>query len=240
MTFLLPLKLFDRNWDQDLPYYYEQVLDKKECDDICTWKDVEYCLNLPNFFDIDVVSKHEIQKINPQKHPRSWAGQGWEEKSELFHLFKEGHTFIINNYSFRSEKVMGMLEQWSQIFSGDSQFQIYCGMGQSNSFYIHEDLPNNFIVQLRGKTKWKVFNERRATFVSQAPPGDAQVDYDSFTPAIDVELNAGDALYIPPRCYHQAQPSEERISLSIPVHHYSLYHAHSITRPVDWKWYNIY
>ena len=133
---------------------------------------------------------------------------------------------------------MGMLEQWSQIFSGDSQFQIYCGMGQSNSFYIHEDLPNNFIVQLRGKTKWKVFNER-ATFVAQAT-GDAQVDYDSFTPAIDVELNAGDALYIPPRCYHQAQPSEERISLSIPVHHYSLYHAHSITRPVDWKWYNIY
>ena len=73
MTFLLPLKLFDRNWDHDLPYYYEQVLDKKECNDICTWKDVEYCLNLPNFFDIDVVSKHEIQKINPQKHPRSWA-----------------------------------------------------------------------------------------------------------------------------------------------------------------------
>ena len=55
MTFLLPLKLFDRNWDQDLPYHYEQILDKKECDDICTWKDVEYCLNMPNFFDIDVV-----------------------------------------------------------------------------------------------------------------------------------------------------------------------------------------
>ena len=240
MTFLLPLKLFDRNWDLDVPYYYEQVIDEKECNDICSWKDVEYCLNMPQFFDIDVVSKHEIRKINPHKHPRSWSPHAWEEKSELFQLFREGHTFIINNYSYRSEKVMKMVGEWSQIFSGDSQFQIYCGMGQSNSFYIHEDLPNNFIVQLRGKTKWKVFNERRATFVAQATPGDAQVDFDSFTPAIDVELNAGDALYIPPRCYHQAQPSEERISLSIPVHHYSLYHAHSITRPVDWKWYNIY
>ncbi|AJK27479.1 hypothetical protein PTIM40_52 [Cyanophage P-TIM40] len=239
MTFLLPLKLMDRNWDYDVPYYYEQVIDQKECNDICSWKDVEYCLNMPQFFDINVVSKHAIQKIDPPKYPRSWAAYPWEEKADLFQLFKEGHTFIINNYSFRSEKVMGMLDQWSSIFSGDSQFQIYCGKGKSNSFYIHEDLPNNFIVQLKGETHWRVFNERRATFVAQADPGDAQVDYDNFTPAIDVVLKAGDALYIPPRCYHQAQPSEERISLSIPLHHYSLYHAHSITRPVDWKWYKL-
>ena len=67
MTFLLPLKLMDRNWDYDVPYYYEQVIDQKECNDICSWKDVEYCLNMPQFFDINVVSKHAIQKIDPPK-----------------------------------------------------------------------------------------------------------------------------------------------------------------------------
>lgn len=238
--FLLPIKLYDRNWDQDVPHHYEGVIDQKECDEICTWDDVEYCLNNPQFFDIDVVSRHRIEKINPYKHPRSWSKQPFEEKHELFQLFREGHTFIINNYSFRDRRRSEMLGAWEEVFPGDSQFQIYCGIGKSNSFYIHEDLPSNFIVQLKGTTHWRVYNERRATFVLQSTPGDAAVNYDEFTPAIDVELKAGDALYIPPRCYHFAQPSKERISLSIPVHHYHLYHAHHVTRPVDRKWHSIY
>jgi len=239
MTLLLPIKLYDRDWDHDVPHYYEGVIDQEECNSICTWSDVEYCLNNPQFFDIDVVSRHRIEKINPPKYARSWSKYDFEEKEELFHALRDGHTIIINNYSFRDRRRSEMVGEWESIFPGDSQFQIYCGLGKSNSFYIHEDLPSNFIVQLKGTTHWRVYNERRATFVIQSDPGDPTVNYDSFTPAIDVILKPGDALYIPPRCYHCASPSEERISLSIPVHHYHLYHAKSSTRPVDRKWYSI-
>ena len=38
-------------------------------------------------------------------------------------------------------------------------------------------------------------------------------------PAIDTMLTPGDMIYIPARCYHQAQPNGKRLSVSIPMQH---------------------
>ena len=46
-------------------------------------------------------------------------------------------------------------------------------------------------------------------------------------------LGAGDMLYIPARCYHQAQPSGKRLSVSIPMQHMCS------LKPRDRKWYEI-
>ena len=43
--------------------------------------------------------------------------------------------------------------------------------------------------------------------------------YTKLDVAIDVILKPGDIIYIPARCYHQAQPQDKRLSLSIPMQH---------------------
>ena len=92
---------------------------------------------------------------------------------------------------------------------------VFCGLGDTRSFNIHEDYANNLIIQVEGETHWTVYKNRASNLVEQLE----DVDPSKLEVAVDVNMKPGDIIYIPARTYHRAHPKAKRLSLSIPMQH---------------------
>ena len=168
------LQQLDKDWAiDDSPQYWEGIIDDPSY--YATWKDVEYCINNPQFFDLQFIDRISNVYIEYPIHERCWS--------------------------------------------------------RPKSFKVHEDCANNFIIQVEGQTHWRVYNNRCSNIVGK------RFDYpehDFLDCAIDVIMSPGDMLYIPARCYHQAQPHEKRLSVSIPMQH-----MYPHLKPMDRHYYEI-
>ena len=99
-------------------------------------------------------------------------------------------------------------------------FHIYAGYKGCSSFRVHEDTANNFIIQIEGSTHWTVYKNRCSNIIKPQEMRSVEEFNDlvsQMEPAVDTMLTPGDMLYIPARCYHQAQPDGKRLSVSIPM-----------------------
>jgi len=228
MTFFL--SKLNKNWDiDDSPQLWKGVIDDPH--QFATWKEVEYCINNPHFFDMQLVSKETGVYIDYPKYERSWSYPCGDAK-QLMDIFADGHTLIINNFGQVNDSKVAICAEIERFFPDiRSSLHIYCGLDASRSFRIHEDYANNFIVQVEGETHWKVYNNRASNLVGQIQYDIIEDDMDV---AIDTILTPGDLLYIPARCYHYAQPTEKRLSVSIPMQHLMQH-----LRPIDRNYYEI-
>jgi ribosomal protein L16 Arg81 hydroxylase len=162
-----------------------------------------------------MIGKDNI-KIEIPMHKKAWVfSKPVQDKAFMIDQTNQGNGFVIMDYGFYSNKTNELLTIFENIYSINAAIHVYGGLEGSTSFRIHEDYPSNFIIQAEGKTRWKVFNNRISslyrTGIMNHKLTDADLDL-----AIDVELEAGDALYIPSRSYHVAEPMGKRLSMSIP------------------------
>jgi hypothetical protein len=209
------LQTLDKYWNiDDTPQYWEGIIDDPEY--YCKWKDVEYCINNPAFFDMKFIDRISNTFIPIQTYDRHWSIPH-AEQSELMRMFEDGHTLIINSFDLIDQQRQNIMKSVEYTFPGiRASMHIYAGLRDSKSFRIHEDLANNFILQIDGETHWRVYENRASNLVSQMVDSPT---HDSLNCVIDVIMKPGDMLYIPARCYHQAQPMNKRLSVSIPMQH---------------------
>lgn len=224
----------------DRPHHFKNFIDNPS--EFVTWDTIEDCLNKPELFNFELISKDDNNKIEIPKYSKSWV---WDhtvqDKPFLFDNFNKGHGLVIMNYGFYNRKTMELLNVFEQLFDVNAAIHVYCGLEDSASFPIHDDYPVNFIIQVEGKTRWKVFENRisylhRIGTLNDRMPNRIINDND-LRVAIDVELEPGDALYIPSRCYHVAYPKGKRISMSIPC--WVKYPNDPATQNSDRNWYSI-
>lgn len=234
-----------KNWViDDEPHLWEGIVDKDLLPKFATWDDIEYCLNNPQFYSITFINKDIIQFLDIKQYERCWSSP-CAEVSDLMRAWEEGHNLIINNFDQGFPKKQALIGEFEKYFDGKTSFHIYAGLKKCNSFRVHEDTANNFIMQIEGETHWKVYNNRCSNLVKKQPQLKEDFDFDATTLdgaefetdmkcVIDHVLKPGDMLYIPARCYHQAQPDGKRLSVSIPMQH-MLPHL----KPIDRKWYDL-
>ena len=229
----------------DEPHLWEGVVDNPH--DYATWDDVEHCLNNPHFYDISFIDKDEVKFVDIMQYDRCWS-RSTSDVKDIMEAWNYGHNLIINNFDQGFRKKQEMLGEWEKYFDGKAAFHIYAGLEKCNSFRVHEDTANNFIMQVEGETHWQVYRNRCSNLVKKQLQPKDQFDFDATTldayqgqddsdvsnmeVVIDHILKPGDIIYIPARCYHQAQPSGKRLSVSIPLQH-MLPHL----KPMDRKYY---
>lgn len=213
MTFFL--KKLKKNWSiDDTPQLWKGIVDNPS--QFATWKEVEYCLNNPQFFDLQFINKHTNVYIDYPVFERCWSRPSADVK-DLMDIFSDGHSLIINNFEWVGRDKLNICDEVEKHFPEiRASLHVYCGLDASKSFKIHEDFANNFILQVEGNTHWKVYHNRASNMVGQV---DYDIMDDELDCAIDTILTPGDLLFIPARCYHYAQPQEKRLSISIPMQH---------------------
>ena len=218
MISLLLTKLMDKNWYiDDTPQIWRGIVDDPH--EFATWEDIEYCINNPQFYQIQFIHKDHLEWCDIPKHQRCWSHDS-EDVLDLIQAWKDGHNLVINNFDSGFRKKQQILKQFESRFEGRMAFHIYAGYKGTSSFRVHEDTGSNFIVQVEGQTHWTVYKNRCAN-IAQPYPMRSEEEYNQLIskmdPAIDTMLTPGDIIYIPPRCYHQARPDGKRLSVSIPL-----------------------
>ena len=219
----------DKDWEfDDSSQYFPNVID--EVYDWCSWKDVEQCINNPQFYELEFIKNGE--KLNLPVSPRIWS-QPHIHKEDCYKLFQDECGMIINNFQFISKKKCELLAGIERQFTVDAAMHVYCGIGGHGSFNIHEDYAHNFIIQVEGETDWTVYKNRASNLVAKNQ-GIPNHDERKFEVDIDVTMKSGDVLYIPARTYHRAKPKGQRLSVSVPM-------ASTLSGLVgeDRKWYEI-
>jgi Cupin superfamily protein len=192
------------------PKFLSNFLDLKTLSSIVSWKDIEYCMNHPSFYGLELIDNQS------NKLPHD-TGFYVHHKGMLFdRVLNESFGLIITQYGHHSEHTNRLLDVFEKTFDVNAAIHVYCGFKKSTSFKIHCDAPNNFIIQAKGSCRWKVYNNRMSNLVDFHYSHPAQIDEKDLDCILDVVLQPGDGLYIPPRMYHCALPSDERISMSIP------------------------
>ena len=198
---------------EDKPAYFEQVIPSVE--KLASWDSIQSCMNNPEFYDFELIDQYN-QKIEIPVEKKAWINNKVvQQKHFLFDKVKNGATLICTNYGFQNEFVYELLHTFERIFDVHAAAHAYCGLESTKSFTIHDDYPANFIIQVEGTTKWKVFNNR-ISYLFETGRMNGQLHEDMLETAIDVEMKPGDMLYIPSRMYHCASPEDKRISVSIP------------------------
>lgn len=224
----------------DQPHFFKNLL--PNASDLLSWTDVESCLNRPEIFNFELIDKDSNMKIDIPTAKKVWV---WDrvvqDKAFMFNELDKGHGLVIMNYGAYSEKTNKLLSIFERMFDVNSAVHVYCGLEDSGSFPIHDDYPVNFIIQVEGKTRWKVFKNRISYLYKIGTLNDRfqnkRIDESSLEVAIDVELEPGDGLYIPARCYHAAYPQGKRLSMSIPC--WTKLPTDLPSQTSDRNWYNI-
>ena len=202
----------DKDWEiDDTPQYFPNVIG--EVYDWCSWKDVEQCINNPQFYELEFIKNGE--KLNLPVSPRIWS-QPHINKEDCYKLFEDECGMIINNFQFISKKKCELLAGIERQFTVDAAMHVYCGIGGHGSFNIHEDYAHNFIIQVEGETDWTVY-KNKASYLVAKNQGIPNHDESKFEVDINVTMKSGDVLYIPARTYHRAKPKGQRLSVSIPM-----------------------
>ena len=216
---LLTNLLGSKNWHiDDNPQLFRGVVEDPHA--LATWEEVEYCINFPEFYDIKFIDSNSLDFIPIPKYPRCWA-HDCEDVKDLIQVWKDGHNLVINNFDSGNRKKQEILREFERVFECRMAMHIYAGCKGCSSFRVHEDTASNFIIQIEGQTHWTVYKNRCSNVIK--PMETCQEEFNEMItqmePAVDVMLTPGDMIYIPARCYHQAQPDGKRLSVSIPMQH---------------------
>jgi ribosomal protein L16 Arg81 hydroxylase len=205
------IKNFQNFIINDKPFYIKNAL--TDVDDYLSWQTVEECLNDPIKYKFECIDKDHQSKIQFGQIKPFWNEVAIPDKKHLFNIVSSGNTLVILNYGQYSKSTNNLCKTIENNFLVATDIHAYCSFSKSKSFKIHCDYASNFIIQCYGTTHWKVYDNRLSTLY---PISNYEIDENELETLIDIELVPGDLIYIPSRMYHKAEPSEKRLSMSIP------------------------
>ena len=183
----------------------------KAAESYCSWKDVENSIHRDDVFWELIAedgNKKELGMYKPY-----WSPVPCQEKEVIYEHVRDGGGFVITGYSRVNRKAKALCTEIERHFNVNCDIHCYGTRGGGRSFKAHYDNFSNFIIQTVGETKWTVY-KNRATSLFRVQHDKLQED------KLEVEwegiLKPGDLIYIPDRAYHKAEPSTQRLSMSIP------------------------
>ncbi len=183
------------------PFYIKQGIKEK----IFSWSELENILNLRPF-----VSDKRFVFINHNKY--QWTNPSWSTDNSfpaslLDEEIKKYVCYLVD-CSKINEKVNAVCGQLESATEGSAvDAHIFFSLNYSNTDiwpFVHRDVSNNLIIQIEGRTVFKIW--------------DAREDRNTLDqPEMEVVMEPGDVLYIPRDIWHGALSMTKRLSVSFPI-----------------------
>ena len=207
-------KFLNEFWERS-PYVIQRD-DKDYCDGLFAASDLdgvlEFCRPIPP--NLRVV----MQGVGVSSSAYLQS-DGRLDLNQLRRLYSEGHTIIVNGLHRFSAPVAA----FTQELQAQLSFQVLPNAyltpaGKSRGLDVHYDTHDVFVVQLSGCKRWHLYCEAEA-FPLLGSLCEDLVPRDELPPARVVELQAGDALYIPRGWIHEAETLDQSsLHLTFGVH----------------------
>ena len=190
---------------QRTPFFQKQAINSN----IFSWAELEGLLNLRPMVKVDRFFINFIRSdlrptynwINP-----NWATENAYPASLIQEEIKKYVCFLIDcSKANRSiNEICAQLEDVSKAATDAHIFFSFITKDLSFDQYVHKDVSDNLIVQIDGKTNFKVW--------------DTICPREHFNkPVLDVVMEPGDIIYIPKDIWHGAFSLTKRLSVSFPM-----------------------
>lgn len=126
---------------------------------------------------------------------------------KVLELFAEGHTVVLQGLHRLWPPLIAFAGSLTTELGHPVQVNAYVTPSSSQGFSAHYDVHDVFVLQVAGRKRWRIHEP-----VLRSPsPDDPWTDHTAQvarraaeTPALDVELRPGDALYLPRGYLHSA------------------------------------
>jgi len=132
-----------------------------------------------------------------------------------FHLsdsaFKAGFSLTLSNLENYIPQVRQVTTELQKMFMGLAYANWYLSPPGGCAFAPHNDVEDNFIVQLEGEKRWRVYNHSNTASIDLVNYRKYNVPAEKMildTVALDVVLKTGDVLFVPRGMYHEASVAE--------------------------------
>ena len=180
-----------------------------------TWEEFEYLINIRPLLTDDRVWVLEGDSYK-------WGNSGWAINKNCYppFLFKEiieKHLCYLSDMSRCTEKVNAFAKRLEDEYEHQTDAHIYICLNTEleHPFGAHYDRSHNVIVQCEGTTNFKVWDEIGNCTSS------TKIDLKELPkePVLDVDMEPGDAIWIPRYFPHLATSKTKRLSISFPINH---------------------
>jgi hypothetical protein len=124
----------------------------------------------------------------------------------LIASISQGAALVIDGIQNIVPPVKALSEQFEEVFEASNQVNLYAGWGTQNTFHLHWDPQEVFILQLSGRKHWKIYAPTRPyplkDEAEKTPEPTGQ-------PVWDGVVEDGDMLYMPRGWWHVVHPLNE-------------------------------
>ena len=90
----------DKDWEfDDSPQYFPRAIDEDSVHDWCSWKDVEECINNPQFYELEFIDNGG--KLDMPEFARNWSKPHFHKEDcyKLFEAVSYTHLTLPTIYS---------------------------------------------------------------------------------------------------------------------------------------------
>jgi hypothetical protein len=124
----------------------------------------------------------------------------------LIASLSQGSSLVIDGIQWNVPLVKDLSEQFEEVFQATNQVNLYAGWGTQNTFHLHWDPQEVFILQLSGRKHWKIYAPTHPyplkDDAEKAPGPTGQ-------PVWEGVVEDGDMLYMPRGWWHVVHPLGE-------------------------------
>jgi hypothetical protein len=187
------------------PFYVEDAVSN-----IFSWKELESLINLSPF-----LNDLRFHILNDKKY--EWGRHWWKTDNSAYptSIVKEEikhHVCYIQDASRASKNINTIASELETLTGLPTDAHIFFSLTtkENEGLGIHNDISNNFIVQIEGETNFKVWD-------IIAEEGIHNIKTIDKKPMIEVILKKGDVIYIPKKYWHHAISVTKRLSVSFPM-----------------------
>jgi len=183
--------------------------------ELFSWKELEYLINIR-----PLMTQKRSHILFEEETYFKWRSTGWQKDKNcypptLIRKLIEENICYFTDMSRCTEKINAFAKSLEDEYEHQTDAHIYMcrNIELKHPFGAHFDTSHNVIVQCEGTTNFKVWNgvDPKSNYTKMTPeelPGE---------PVLDVEMEPGDAIWIPMYHPHLATSRTKRLSVSFAI-----------------------